>query len=288
MLQLIHCWRTYLWCSRMNRPDVLYQLNCELNGYLKRKGKALRTVFSIFFQTPGSGGQFVRLGRRGEERREGKERRGREVKWRCIWVGPAKESRMGEQVCAQRHAEPRSHPHPTRAQKGTFITLNDSSWAGGKHLFQSLSRNRTTISVHQRTASNQLSQTEPCFVTGSGVMWSQLAPRSQQHPRAQDTSTRQPSKSKERFHCEWEQPSHLQRGGRRGVGYMKILLASCCRCQKPVFRPRWVLVLSPDLARTEGFVPLLGKNVGKMWSCKFLRRLSWPPTSSPREMVACQ
>lgn len=109
-------------------------------------------VFSIVFQTLGCGGRFVYLECviiRGEERQEG------EWAHNALGLGrwdgggrsPAKESRTGAL-----HTELHSLPHSTlteTAHKSTFITLNDSSWAQGKHLFQSLSRSRMTIFMHQ-------------------------------------------------------------------------------------------------------------------------------------------
>lgn len=90
---------------------------------------------------------------RGEERQEGKWEHTVHLGWTTEVEeagAHAQEGRMEE-----RHDEPMSHPAPppnpdgNSPQKGTFITLNDSSWAQGKHLFQSLSRSRMTVSEHQ-------------------------------------------------------------------------------------------------------------------------------------------
>lgn len=132
-------------------------------------------------------------------------------------------------------------------------------------MFQSLSRNRMTISVRQPQSqeSVQPDRTLLCDRLWRDVISAHAtkpaAPTSTQHihPAAKQIQREIPLQVGRAF-------SPPERREERSGILENTSCLFCRRLQKPVFRPKFLLVLSPDLARTEESVPLLGKNLGKM------------------------
>lgn len=235
MLQLICCWRTYLWCSRLNRADAaLYQLDSETEGNFKRKQKTLQTQCSLLSSKLQVWGILFVVEAVFAYERRGEAGRGAQHK-SASGAGPLRYGEMDTRQ-AQRDegtglcSVPLSHTTNAPAsrwnspQKGTFITLRDRSWGRGEHLFQSLRHNIMTVSIHQ-PQSQEPAQLDRTFLC-DGV-WRDVTSAHTTQPAAPHEHSTRPSSGQANPK---ESPQRVGRalGGRSGTESLKILAASRC------------------------------------------------------------